>query len=320
MRPRTWSSRSSWVAVAPGFSDDERLGPLAPLLVGDTDDRGVEHGVVGEQRLLHLDGRDVLPAGDDDVLGPVAQLDVAVGVHHAEIAGVEPAARERLGGGLGVAVVALHHVVAAHDDLAHRRAVGRHVDQLPVAQLASTTRIRSAWIMPTPCRARSRARCSWSSPSHSRLPLADRVRTVGLGEAVDVHDQEAHPLGTRQRRRAGRGGGGGDDDRVVQRVGPRRVQDHRDDGGRTVEVGDALGVDQLPDRVAADLAQAHLGAADRDQRPARAPAVAVEHRQRPQVDAVVGEGRSAAPRPRALRYAPRWVYMTPLGRPVVPEV
>ena len=37
--------------------------------------------------------------------------------------------------------------------------------------------------------------------------------------------------------------------------------------------------------VAAHLAQAHVRAADRGDRPGRAPAVAVEHRQRPQVDA-----------------------------------
>ena len=106
-----------------------------------------------------------------------------------------------------------------------------------------------------------------------------------------MHDREAHPLGPRQRRRAGRRRGGGDDHRLVELVRPRGVEDGGDDGGRAVEVGDALGVDQLPDRVAPHLAQADLGAADRDERPGRAPAVAVEHRQRPEVDAVVRERR-----------------------------
>ena len=35
--------------------------------------------------LLHLDGRDVLAPRDDDVLLPVSQLDVAVGVPDSEI-------------------------------------------------------------------------------------------------------------------------------------------------------------------------------------------------------------------------------------------
>ena len=37
---------------------------------------------------------------------------------HADVAGVEPAVAHRLGGRLGTLVVALHHVGAAHDDLA----------------------------------------------------------------------------------------------------------------------------------------------------------------------------------------------------------
>jgi hypothetical protein len=38
---------------------------------------------------------DVLAARDDDVLGAVAQLDIAVLVQDAEIAGMEPAVIER---------------------------------------------------------------------------------------------------------------------------------------------------------------------------------------------------------------------------------
>ena len=43
----------------------------------------------------------------------------------------------------------------------------------------------------------------------------------------------------------------------------------------------------FPDRVATHLAQAHVRAADRGQRPWGAPAVAVEHRQSPQINAVL---------------------------------
>ena len=41
---------------------------------------------MGDEGLLDLDGRDVLAARDHHVLGPIAQLDVAVWMHHAEIA------------------------------------------------------------------------------------------------------------------------------------------------------------------------------------------------------------------------------------------
>ena len=41
--------------VAPSFSVDERLRPLAPVLVRDRDDRALEHRRVGDDRLLDLD-------------------------------------------------------------------------------------------------------------------------------------------------------------------------------------------------------------------------------------------------------------------------
>ena len=119
--------------------------------------------VVGRQRLLDLDRGDVLAAGDDHVLEAVAQLDVAVRVHDAEVAGVEPAALERLLGRLLVAVVADHHVVAAHDDLAQRLPVGAARRAIS----SSTTRSRSLTTVPTPWRARSAACSSPGSSSQS---------------------------------------------------------------------------------------------------------------------------------------------------------
>jgi hypothetical protein len=46
------------------------------------------------QRVLDLDRGNVLAAGDDDVLGAVLELDIAVGMDDAEIAGMKPAAGE----------------------------------------------------------------------------------------------------------------------------------------------------------------------------------------------------------------------------------
>src|SRR4029453_2933792 len=71
--------------------NDERLGALAPLLVGYADHRRFVDGGVRFEGVLHLDGRDVLTAGDDDVLGPVPQFHIAVGVHDTQVAGVHPA-------------------------------------------------------------------------------------------------------------------------------------------------------------------------------------------------------------------------------------
>ena len=105
---------------------DEGAGRLAPFVVGPRDDRGELHGGVLEQRVLDLDRGDVLAAGNDDVLRAVAQLDVAVGMFDAEIAGMKPAAREGLVGRGFVLQIALHHDIAAEHHLAHRLAVGGH--------------------------------------------------------------------------------------------------------------------------------------------------------------------------------------------------
>src|SRR5687768_963180 len=98
----------------------EGLGPLAPLLVGHGHHRALHDGGMAGHALLDLDGRNVLAARDDDVLLAVAQLDVAVGMPHGDVAGVEPPAPEGLRRRVRLLEVPLHHVVAAHDHLAQR--------------------------------------------------------------------------------------------------------------------------------------------------------------------------------------------------------
>src|SRR4051812_8160380 len=75
---------------------DERLRALAPLLVRHRHDGDLGDRRVPGDRLLDLDARDVLAARDDDVLGAVAELDVAVGMPDREVARVKPAALEGL--------------------------------------------------------------------------------------------------------------------------------------------------------------------------------------------------------------------------------
>ena len=70
------------------------------------------------EHVLDLGAVDVLAAGDDHVLLAVDDVDEALFVHPAQIAGVEPAAGERLRGRLGLVPVAGHQRRAAVDDLA----------------------------------------------------------------------------------------------------------------------------------------------------------------------------------------------------------
>ena len=76
-------------------------------------------GVVGAGALgLDLGGGDVLAADLEHVLGAAAVADPALLVEHAEVAGVEPAVTDALGGLRGIVVVALEHPGAAQGDLA----------------------------------------------------------------------------------------------------------------------------------------------------------------------------------------------------------
>src|SRR6202022_3823160 len=65
---------------------------------------------MGEQRLLDLDGGDILAAGFDYVLLAVEEQHFAVLVDQGEIAGMMPAEFARLFGRLRILVIAHHHV------------------------------------------------------------------------------------------------------------------------------------------------------------------------------------------------------------------
>ena len=114
--------------AGPGHADG--LHRLAPGGVGHAD-----HGHVGDIGMavngaLHLGRVDVLAAADDHVLDPVVDVDIAVGVQVAGVAGEHPAVGGHgAGGGLGLLPVAQHVVGRAGHDLAHL--AGGH--GLPVA-------------------------------------------------------------------------------------------------------------------------------------------------------------------------------------------
>src|SRR6266566_8896061 len=109
-----------------------RVGRLAPFLVREADDGRLHHRRVAQQDALDLQRGDVLATADDHVLDPVTDLHIAVRMHHGGVAGVEPAVAHRPLGRLGVVVVAVHHDVPAHHDLAQRLAVRGHLHALLV--------------------------------------------------------------------------------------------------------------------------------------------------------------------------------------------
>ena len=76
------------------------------------------------------------------------------------------------------------------------------------------------------------------------------------------------------------------------------VEDHGDDGRGAAQQGDAVALDAPQDLGPVDLAQDHLGHAHGGRGVGHPPAVAVEHRQRVQVDVSIGDGGLPAERAR----------------------
>jgi hypothetical protein len=93
--------RSSSVGGAAGSAGTTiAIGVSAPLLVPGADHGDVRDRRVSGQHVLDLGAVDVLPARDDHVLLAVDDVQEAFVVGADQVAGVEPAAGERvLGGG-----------------------------------------------------------------------------------------------------------------------------------------------------------------------------------------------------------------------------
>ena len=117
-RSRQKATSSSSAGVPPSRGDDDRGHGLDPVAGGDPEDGALGDGRVLVEHLLDLAAGHVLPARLDHVLLAVDDRDVALLVEGAEVARVEPAAREALGRLPGVAPVAERGVRAAVDELA----------------------------------------------------------------------------------------------------------------------------------------------------------------------------------------------------------
>ena len=103
---RTCSLTCAWVSRAPGAAHDERLQPLAELLVGHADDGGLEDRRVGGQEVLDLGREHVLAAGHDHVVVAAVDEEAPVGVEVAEVAARQQTVDLLLAAAAGVAVEA----------------------------------------------------------------------------------------------------------------------------------------------------------------------------------------------------------------------
>ena len=156
-KARNSSSVNGFGAVA---QLDEGFGGLAAVIVGNADHDHFLHGRMGVDRLLDHLRIDVEAAGDDHVLLAVDQIEIAVGVHVADVAGEEAVADKGFRGFLRPVPVALGDVRAADADFAD------------FARPASPWSGRPATPRPSRCRAAS-ARSSRACPA---LPSDGRCR------------------------------------------------------------------------------------------------------------------------------------------------
>ncbi len=78
---------------------------------------------MGIQNILDLTGIDIVAGGDDHPLGPAAEIDEALVIHGAQVAGIHPGEAvvvpaQGLGGLLGMVHILLHHCGAGQQNFA----------------------------------------------------------------------------------------------------------------------------------------------------------------------------------------------------------
>src|ERR671932_252034 len=195
---------------------------------------------------------------------------------------MEPPTLERLLSLLLVVEVALHDHVTVHDDLAYRLAVERHIVHIFVHD---PHQVRGDVAL-TLAREKLRVLLAWQL-----LPLPARGArghgAVSLGQAVEVYRPYIQVQEVAEQVGRWHVAGDASGDLLVEFAGTLVVGERYLDGWCRAVMGDLLGLEELPDPARLDLSQAYVGPRDRGHRPREGPAVAVEHRQRPQVSGLV---------------------------------
>ena len=101
-----------------GFEHHPGLDRLAAVGIRDTRHGRLGHLRVGRQDFFHLARPDFHAARFDQFLLAVQDVEIPIGIHAGDIAGVQPAIPQRLGGFLGHIVVAQHDLRTLDDQLA----------------------------------------------------------------------------------------------------------------------------------------------------------------------------------------------------------
>ena len=201
---------------------------------------------------------------------------------------MKPAAGKRLVRGRLVLEIALHDDIAAHHHFAQRLAVARNRrHRLGVEHIQRFKR------SVTHALARLFHRLFRRSERVPFLvPVVDHGRPVTLGQSVKMRDAEAglfhrREHGFRWRRRSGE-----EFDHMRQRLlfVRRCIEQRRHHDRRAAQMRDLIIGNRVVHRRRAHRAKAHMGASNDRNRPREAPAIAVKHRQGPEIDRVLAHG------------------------------
>src|SRR5208283_3632384 len=166
-----------------GTEHDKRMRRFSPFRMRHAHDRDLLHRDVAKQYALDFHGRDVFSAADDDILEPVTDLDISVGVNDCRVAGMKPAVDNRLFGFRDIVEIALHHNVPANADFAESLPVVGHL----LAGLVRHSDFARAYqlyaLAGFDCRALGERKLSML-----RKLLTDEYERRSLGQPVDMRD------------------------------------------------------------------------------------------------------------------------------------
>ena len=213
---------------------------LAPLGVGHAEHRALRHTRVREQRFFDLARIHVRAARDVHVRRPPRDVQKALRIHMAEVAGVEPVVLERLGIGVRIVVIPHEDGRAAHADFSRRE--GR----LTLALLVENRHFHAG--ARQPAGADARIGCIVVFAVQPRRQNRDVARH--LAQPVVLHQHAAQLvqrvllIGAVHRRTGV--------DHELQRtmvvpVDGRIFDEHLDDGRHREHVVHAMALDRLPD-------------------------------------------------------------------------
>ena len=126
------SAQFSFTHDSGPVEDHKSMRGFSPFFVRNADHRDLLHGRMPQQKALDFDRGNVLTSADDDILEAITDFEIPVRMHHRAVARIKPAVANGFRRPGGIAIIAGHDGVAAHDDLAERFAVPWHFAPLRV--------------------------------------------------------------------------------------------------------------------------------------------------------------------------------------------